>query len=109
MDVERTIEFILQHQAHFAAEMEQLKERHKEFSAEMHQLKERHVELHNSVEALTVVVRNQQEQITPLLSVTEVLARNQAALVESQRHTDERLNALIKVVDDLVRRDGQHG
>lgn len=32
------------------------------------------------------------------------LAESQAALTEAQRNTEERLNALISVVDDLVRR-----
>lgn len=99
MDLEKTVEFILQHQAQFAAEMDQLKDRHKEFAAELNQLKDRHKELSDSVDALRLVVQSQQVQISQIMSLTQVLT-------ESQRHTDERLNALIKVVDDLVRRNG---
>lgn len=92
MDIERTLEFIVQHQARFAVELDQLKDRHKELS--------------DSVDALKVVVQSQQVHISQIISLTETLARSQTALTESQRHTDERLNALIKVVDDLVRRNG---
>lgn len=92
MDIERTLEFILEHHARFAVELDQLKDRHKELSASVERL-------NGAVEGLQAVAQAQQGQISRILGITEVLA-------ESQRHTDERLNALIKVVDDLVRRNG---
>lgn len=35
------------------------------------------------------------------------LTQNVADLTESQKHTDDRLNALIAIVDDLIRRRPQ--
>lgn len=37
------------------------------------------------------------------------LAGRVQEVADAQRHTDENLNALIKVVDDLIRRDGKGG
>lgn len=90
MDVEKTIEFLMDHHARFAADMEQMKERHED--------------LRNTVDRLQGIVANQQSQISQIVEIAEELARHQIeltdsqrALAESQRHTDGRLNALIKV------------
>jgi uncharacterized protein YciW len=45
--------------------------------------------------------RHTEERLNAFISVVD---DKLAALAEAQRHTDERLNALISVVDDLVRR-----
>jgi FtsZ-binding cell division protein ZapB len=45
-----------------------------------------------------------EEEHKQLLTAQVLLTDEMRKLAESQRHTDERLNALIGVVDDLVRR-----
>lgn len=117
MDVEKTIEFLLDHQARFAADIEVMKD-------EQRELRNSLVALQNSVAGLQIsvaglqdsvhvlgdAVMNQQRQIGDIISVTrQVALSTQEALreqAEAQRRTEENLNALIKVVDDVVRRDG---
>jgi methyl-accepting chemotaxis protein len=98
-NVEKQIDFLLEHHARFAADLEELKN-------DLKLLKDEHRQLANSVGALAGAVTDQHGQVAQLVSITEALARTTQELTNSQRHTNERLNALIKVVDDIVRRDG---
>jgi hypothetical protein len=106
MDVEKTIEFILQQQA--------------QFSIDLGDLSRTVGRLANNVASLTQIV-------TTVVTVQEQMLRSQGALegrvnrlIESQlatdarlrdtdgrlRNTDDRLNALISVVEKLVSRNG---
>ncbi len=99
MDVEKTLEFLLHHQASFAAGMEELKGVVAQLAGEVRELK-------GTVTQLTGVVAEQQKHISQLIAVSGQLVQGQALLTESQQRTDDRLNAVMKMVDDLVRRNG---
>ncbi len=104
MDVEKTMQFILDQQAQFWASLQQMREAEAAAHA-----------------ALETEQKRQQEVLGGVIAVVAQLATGQQVLVEAQKRTEERvqelsarvqdvtdnMNALIKVVDDLVRRDGQ--
>ena len=110
MDIERTMQFILEHQAQHAVEIQQLRE----------QLRERDAAFSSKLEGLTGsiltvvgVQAKQQDMIGSLITGMNQLVdgqrqtrENQRELREDQRQTRENLNALIKIVDQLVRRNG---
>jgi chromosome segregation ATPase len=91
MDVEKTMEFILSQQAGFAA-------RHAEFEVRQARFDER-------LEKLATIQDNQQKSIFDLTQVVRTLATHAAETDQKISHLTDNMNALIKVVDDLVRRD----
>jgi len=56
----------------------------------------------NNLSTLTVNVSTITERLSAIAATVQKLA-------EGQKHTDERLNALIAVVDELVRKGGTPG
>jgi septal ring factor EnvC (AmiA/AmiB activator) len=104
MDVERTIEFILDQQAKFWAGLQEMKQ-------QQAGLQHDHAELRSLVQRLAeeqlglaqTLNQFQQETRAALLALAE--AQRQTA--EAQRRGDERLNALIAVVDGIVRREAK--
>lgn len=60
------------------------------------------------IEVLANTQIDMQQDVKILLRGQIALGDSLEKLVEAQRHTDGRLNALIAVVDDLVRRDPRH-
>ena len=104
MDVEKTIEFILTQQA--------------QFSSDLSQLDRRLDRLTGNVESLAATVKGQQVQIDSIGGAIHVLIkvsdehrqaiiRSDQAIQRSDEKSDqikENLNALIKIVDELVRR-----
>ncbi len=108
MDVEKTIEFILEHQARFSVEMDRAKEemaemrsRSRELQQQNAELQQRHSELQEQIESVimvqTMMIRHYDESQTKITESVAQLHRSQAA-------TEDRLGALIAVVDGLVRR-----
>ena len=103
MDVERTMQFILEHQASHAAAILRLDEMFKEQHEVNRQMQEHGSRL--------------QSQLQTLAEVTLALARDIEETrrgLEEARHRDdalrEDLNALIKIADGLVRdRNGKTG
>ncbi len=93
MNVEQTIQFILEHQAQHAVEIQELREQVKALTG--------------SIMTIVQVQNGQQGMIGSLIAAMNELADNQKALQEGQRTTRENLNALIKIVDELIRRDGR--
>jgi len=103
VDIEKTIEFLLENQARFDARLQA-------FQAEMEQLRD-----------LTAQIARQQlthtEQFAEfraeISGAVLALAQAQRAAAERIRetaelgaHTDERLNTLIRITDVLIRREG---
>ena len=87
MDVERTIEFILEHQARFSAGMDEIRQEQARFSAGMNDLRQMVGQLAaHQIELVHHIGRIDNAVLT---------------LADSQRHTDERLNALISVVQGM--------
>ena len=103
MDIEKTIQFILEQQAHFWSGLQQEREAnaaaHAALEAGLQRVAQNQLEL-------SQLQRQQQEIIGGLTLVVRELAEGQRELREAQQQTTQNLNALIKTVDDLIRRDG---
>lgn len=108
--IESRMNFIIEQQAQFAADMQVLKER----QAEMLQMIEAHsrqIEAHSQqIGANTGMIRQLVDVNLSLARHLEETDRRLSArleqLAEVQSHTEYKLNALIDTVDKLVRRDG---
>jgi hypothetical protein len=93
-EIQRTMEFILGHQAQFAANIQRLQE-------ERIRDRPRLTRLEESFQLLVRLAENTDTRLERLESNTSALEANMAALAAAQTHTDERLSALI----DIVRED----
>jgi len=101
MDVERTMEFILEQQAKFWAGLQEMKEQQAAMQKAQAAVQKDQADLRS------VVMRLAEHQLGLAQHFDQFQQETRAALVavaEAQRHTDERLNALITVVDGVVRR-----
>lgn len=56
---------------------------------------------------LQLVAQNQLRQQEMIGDLRSIFASAIRELCEAQKHTDDRLNALIRVVDDIIRHDGR--
>ena len=66
-------------------------------------------EEHKKLLTAQVVFNGQLQEIRALQKATDArLAESYARLAESQQHTDERLNALIAIVDGLIPKQPPH-
>jgi chromosome segregation ATPase len=88
MDIERTIEFILAQQAQFTTNITQLKDG-------LSELRDHVSQLTGLVGNLALLQQNSDE-------IVANLARRVVDLTEAQAKTDERLNALIAIVERHV-------
>ncbi len=100
MDLERTMQFIVENQAAHAARMDALEQEDKRLSAKLDQL--------TSVVATVVLVQKSfiEEMRTYQQKTDEqirVLGEKIDALAERVNETTENVNALIKVVDGIIR------
>ncbi len=104
MDVEKTVQFILDQQAAFASGLEQLRENQATFASGLEQLREQQAtfatEVRQNYLGLVEVQTRQQTMINQLIGTV-------GQLTEKVQDIADKLDALIKVVDDLVRRDGR--
>ena len=89
-EIQKTMEFILEQQAQFAANIQKLQEERMHDDARLKRLEE----------AFQLLVQLAQNTDTRL----DTLETNMATLAEAQVHTDERLSALIDIV-----REGRNG
>jgi translation initiation factor 2B subunit (eIF-2B alpha/beta/delta family) len=100
-DIDRKIEFIVNQQAQFSADIIELKELHVKAEARM-------TNLENVVLRLVDVVETGFSTLTDrmndMVTAQTLLDTRMAELAESQTHTDQRLNALIDIV-----REGRNG
>ena len=108
MDVERTLEFILENQAKFSAQMGELESLVGRIAQQQLDLGQ-HVDrfqrgVSDAVMALAEAQRHLAEEQQRLAETQRHLAEEQQRLTEAQRHTEERLNALISIVDGLIPR-----
>ena len=93
MDVERTIEFLMDHQAQAEVRMERLERAVSQTNRSLNQLVRYGVSLRGDV-------RRHDEAIIRL-------DKAMAHLAEVHAETDGRLNALIDLVDKTIRRNGR--
>ena len=94
MDVERTLEFILENQAKFSAQMGELE-------SLVGRIAQQQLDLVQHVDRFQ---RGVSDAVMALAEAQRHLAEEQQRLTEAQRHTEERLNALISIVDGLIPR-----
>lgn len=85
------IDFIVNNQASFTADIQQLKELHKEAEKRMTKLEDVCLRLGNALVNLA-------ETVTKTSAAQTNLDAKMATLAESQEHTDQRLSALIDIV-----------
>ena len=97
-DLQHQIEFIVNHQAQFSADIQQLKELHKEAEKRMTKLEDVCLRLGNGLVNLTDRVAEIAVAQTHVDTKMADLAKSQDKLAESQEHTDQRLSALIDIV-----------
>lgn len=90
-EIQRTMEFILQQQASFFEGMERLRESHEQAEKRISNLETAYVNIANVV--------------TELGKAQQVLTERVNQLTEAQAHTDQRLNALIDIIER--RRNGE--
>jgi len=99
MDIEKTMEFILEHQARHATAIQQLDEG----LAQAKGLIEANAGMIRQLVDVSMSLARHSEEIDTDLKETRQLIRE---LRESQAHSDRRLDALIDVVEKLTRRNG---
>jgi hypothetical protein len=83
-EIQRVMEFIVKQQESFAEGMERMRESHAQSEARTSQLETAAVHLYNAS--------------TDLYRVQEKLAVKMIELAEAQAHTDQRLNAIIDII-----------
>lgn len=105
-EMQRTMEFILEQQAQYAARMQSDESR-------LHRLEDAFVmlvqmakltdeRLDGLVENMTLLAQAEARSDAKLAELSE----NMTKLIEAQAHTDERLNALIDIVDRYITKSG---
>lgn len=97
-EMQRKMDFIVNQQAQFSADIHQLKELNASAIERMTMAEERMTRIEDVVLRLANVTET---GFTTLAAAQTLLETRMAALAESNVHTDQRLNALI----DIVRED----
>lgn len=98
----RTIEFIVNNQAQFTVDIQKLQEAHQSAEKRLNQLERAAVGLYNATTDLTKNVNELTNDVKELRKVQEDGMRE---LREAQKETDERLNAVILMVERYLRRE----
>ncbi|HZB45761.1 MAG TPA: hypothetical protein VE360_10975 [Pyrinomonadaceae bacterium] len=91
-EIQRTMEFVLNQQARFSEGMEQLRESHA-------QAEKRIGNLETAFVGLTSIVTDIGKAQQALTERVTQLAADIAELREAQAHTDQRVNALIDIIE----------
>ena len=91
-EMQRTMEFVLNQQARFSEGMEQLRESHAQAEKRISNLETGFVNIVNAVADITKIQQALAERVTQL-------AVDIAELREAQAHTDQRVNALIDIIE----------
>lgn len=98
--LERTIQFIVENQAQFTVDIQKLQEAHKDSEKRLNQLERAAVGLYNAMTDLT-------KNVNELREGQKELTKNVGELREAQKETDERLNAVILMVERYL--SGENG
>jgi len=106
MNVEKTMQFILDMQAQLTASAQKHDERLSRLESVAAQHDERLTRLEASVATVTDLVGRLAQAEIRLVERMDRLAQEMERLGESQAYTDQRLNALIDIVDKLIQRNG---
>ena len=100
--LERTIEFILNNQAQFTVDIQKLQEAHQSAEKRLNQLERAAVGLYNATTDLT---KNVNELTNDVKELRKTQEEGMRGLRESQKETDERLNAVILMVERYLSRE----
>jgi chromosome segregation ATPase len=92
-ELQRKMDFIVNQQAQFSSDIQQLKELHAQAEQRMTKIEDVVLRLGNATVALT-------ERVADLATAQTHLDTKMAELADSQAHTDQRLNALIDIVPE---------
>jgi len=105
-DFEARMNFIIEQQAQFAADIQALKGLQAENSRQI-EANSRQIEANSrQIGANSAHIGEHTGMIRQLTDVTLSLAHHVERLADAQANTEYKLNALIDTVDKLVRRDG---
>ena len=102
--IEARMNFIIEQQAQFAADIQVLKEQQGQTQRMIGQLVDVTMSLARHAEETDRGLRETDRRIR---EVDERLGARMEQLAEAQAHTDRRLDALINTVDKLVRHNGK--
>jgi len=103
-EMHRTMEFIVEQQAQFAANIQRLQEERIRDNPRLTRLEESFQLLVQLAQTTDIRLDRLESTTFTLESTTSTLESNMAALAAAQTHTDERLGALIDIV-----REGRNG
>ncbi len=103
-EMHRTMEFIVEQQAQFAANIQRLQEERIRDNPRLTRLEESFQLLVQLAQTTDTRLDRLESTTFTLESTTFTLESNMAALAAAQTHTDERLSALIDIV-----REGRNG
>lgn len=100
MDIERGIEFLQEQQAKFCSDVEEIRQRQEQLQTLLARVVTIQEGFGNAMLSLAEAHRKIDERIDRL--VTERIDRHD----EAQQQAEERMNALIATLDDLISRKG---
>jgi hypothetical protein len=108
--IESRMNFIIEQQAQFAADIQILKERQGDalrlIEGNSRQIESTRAMVHQLVDVCLSLARHGEETDRRIKEIGEETDRRIKELVEAGAHTDRRLDALIDTVDKLVRHNG---
>ena len=112
MDLEKTMQFIIEQQAQFSADIQQLKEIDAALGKRMDQASQRMDRVEGGIASLLQAQFKQLESVNNVVDSVGRLSQAQQRteenldnLAQAQQRTEENLNSLIKIVDGVVRRN----
>src|SRR5688572_13239380 len=104
MDLQRAMEVLLENQGRFFSGLEELRSLVGRIAQQQLDLIQHVDRFQGEISSVVLAIAHEQKR---LAEEQRRLAEEQTRLTEAQRHTDESLNALIAVVDDIIRRPKQ--
>lgn len=109
--VERNIEFIIQQQAKFGADMEQLRESQARSEQRWERAERMWARTEESVRALLALAQTHEGEINALQEAQARLTASQERTDRQMAETDERINVLVNAVEAIIshRRNGEGG
>jgi len=100
--IKSTIEILLQNQAQFYANLQMLQETNKDAEKRISVLERATVNLYNATTKTNETIDKLAGSVNSLTGVVDGLADKVTELIEAQKETDERLNAVIFMVEKFL-------
>jgi ribose 5-phosphate isomerase len=104
-ELERAMQFVLQQQAQFAANQQQMSERVFRLETNMEVIAEAQAETARALAQLTQAQVQLAQEQSRMAQTQNHMNEVVAALFEAQRHTEEKLNAFIGVLERYISED----